>query len=210
MFTVVALCVGVFLILNTRELVSNQSIVENRNPSELKGGTAGNNSRADDVSQRQPPVTALIWNVGWNSQTLYLIGGIALIGWSLGGGWISGVAFRPHDPDFPTDDRSGVVTRVERPDGSELYIECFGRPDGIPIILTHGWGLDSREWIFARRELANRCRVIVWDLPELPIHRCRVSAPIIVAGAATAPQFGGQVALKSAMPCWGASASMPG
>ena len=57
--------------------------------------------------------------------------------------------------------------RLRRPDGSELQIEFYGPEDGPPIILTHGWGLDSREWNYLKRDLSGVFRLIVWDEPGL-------------------------------------------
>ncbi|HYW21092.1 MAG TPA: alpha/beta hydrolase, partial [Nodularia sp. (in: cyanobacteria)] len=39
--------------------------------------------------------------------------------------------------------------------------------DGQPIILSHGWGPNSTIWYYAKRQLSDRFRVIVWDLPGL-------------------------------------------
>ena len=39
--------------------------------------------------------------------------------------------------------------------------------DGTPIVLTHGWGLDSREWNYLKRDLAKDFRLVVWDEPGL-------------------------------------------
>src|SRR5258708_35928602 len=57
--------------------------------------------------------------------------------------------------------------RLTRPDGSELRIECYGREDAPPIILTHGWGANSTEWDYLKKELSDEFRLIVWDLPGL-------------------------------------------
>ena len=57
--------------------------------------------------------------------------------------------------------------RLRRPDGSELQIEFYGPEDGTPIVLTHGWGLNSREWNYLKRDLSDRFRLIVWDEPGL-------------------------------------------
>ncbi len=51
--------------------------------------------------------------------------------------------------------------------GSKLYVEMHG-PEGAPIILfTHGWGLDSTVWSYAKADLAGRFRLVLWDLPGL-------------------------------------------
>ncbi len=57
--------------------------------------------------------------------------------------------------------------RLRRPDGSELQIEFYGPEDGTPIVLTHGWGLNSCEWNYLKRDLANGFRLVVWDEPGL-------------------------------------------
>ncbi|MCW1912938.1 alpha/beta hydrolase [Luteolibacter sp. GHJ8] len=56
---------------------------------------------------------------------------------------------------------------VERPDGSQLRIYCYGDPDGEPLVATHGWGLSSEAWNYLKREIPHGCRLIVWDLPGL-------------------------------------------
>ena len=48
-----------------------------------------------------------------------------------------------------------------------MQIEFYGPEDGTPIVLTHGWGLDSREWNYLKRDLSDRFRLIVWDEPGL-------------------------------------------
>jgi pimeloyl-ACP methyl ester carboxylesterase len=48
-----------------------------------------------------------------------------------------------------------------------LQVESYGPDDAPPIILTHGWGLNSTEWYYQKRHWADRFRLIVWDLPGL-------------------------------------------
>jgi pimeloyl-ACP methyl ester carboxylesterase len=45
----------------------------------------------------------------------------------------------------------------------ELRVESYGRPDAPPIILTNGWGANSTEWDYLKKELADDFRLIVWD-----------------------------------------------
>jgi pimeloyl-ACP methyl ester carboxylesterase len=61
----------------------------------------------------------------------------------------------------------GEGRTVVGPDGSELRVETFGREGAPTLVLTHGWGLDSTVWRYARADLADRFRLIVWDLPGL-------------------------------------------
>lgn len=57
--------------------------------------------------------------------------------------------------------------RVQGVDGADLYVETLG-PTGAPtVILTHGWGMDSTIWNYAKSDLSRRFRVVTWDLPGL-------------------------------------------
>jgi len=68
---------------------------------------------------------------------------------------------------FPGAQRAGKPHTINRPNGSRLYVEVFGREQGPTIVLTHGWSLDRTAWHYAERELAAQFRVVVWDLPGL-------------------------------------------
>ena len=59
------------------------------------------------------------------------------------------------------------VMRLHAPDGSELQVKFYGPEDAQPIILSHGWGLNSDEWNYLKRDLAREFRLIVWDEPGL-------------------------------------------
>ena len=69
---------------------------------------------------------------------------------------------------LPKKSREGAtISQLGRPDGSQLRVECYGREDAPPIILTHGWGANSTEWDYLKKELSDEFRLIVWDLPGL-------------------------------------------
>jgi pimeloyl-ACP methyl ester carboxylesterase len=92
--------------------------------------------------------------------------GLGLLAWSLVGRWpITWLLAKP-DSD-PTRPQRGDHQMIVSPTGSTLYVEISGPADAPPVILTHGWGLDSTIWYYLRRDLAKRFRVIVWDLPGL-------------------------------------------
>ena len=97
----------------------------------------------------------------------YLIGGSAMVLWSFAGRFISLPLLRRKGVDDPKLMRTGTVQRVRRPDGSVLQVEFYGPEDGQPIILSHGWGPNSAVWYYAKRQLSDRFRVIVWDLAGL-------------------------------------------
>lgn len=95
---------------------------------------------------------------------LYL--GIGILVWSFLG-FLPILLFHRPGRDEPSPLRSNRVQRLFRPDGSEIQVEFYG-PDRAPtLILTHGWGPDSTVWYYAKKQLADQFRVVVWDLPGL-------------------------------------------
>ena len=46
-------------------------------------------------------------------------------------------------------------------------MEEHGAPDAPPLVLVHGWAMDSTIWFYLKRDLAKRFHVICWDLPGL-------------------------------------------
>lgn len=107
------------------------------------------------------------WYIGELEGMPYLLGGLGMILWSFGGRFISLPLFRRAGRDEPKRIRSETVQRLRRPDGTVLQVEFYGPEDGQPIILSHGWGPNSTVWYYAKRQLSDRFRVIVWDLPGL-------------------------------------------
>ena len=67
----------------------------------------------------------------------------------------------------PTSAVRGRGTMTPGVNGTRLYIEELGSPNAPPIILIHGWAMDSTIWFYAKRELAKNFRVICWDLPGM-------------------------------------------
>lgn len=94
--------------------------------------------------------------------------GLGLLAWSFLGRLLV-TPLIAHGDDEPTWPERGVgeVRTLQSPSGASLYVELLGPTDGPTVILTHGWGLDSTIWFYAKRELSRRFRVIVWDLPGL-------------------------------------------
>ena len=113
-------------------------------------------------------------NFGSNEETTVFAVAIILALIALAGGTIVKGILRltsrgkgDADADPRTAPNATSQQRLRRPDGSELQIEFYGPEDGTPIVLTHGWGLDSREWNYLKRDLSDRFRLIVWDEPGL-------------------------------------------
>jgi pimeloyl-ACP methyl ester carboxylesterase len=111
---------------------------------------------------------------GWNEETMLFAAAIFLVLLALTGGPLIKAILRltsgkkaGADTDPRLSPKPASRQRLHRPDGSELQIEFYGPEDGIPIVLTHGWGLHGAEWNYLKRELSDHFRLIVWDLPGL-------------------------------------------
>lgn len=92
--------------------------------------------------------------------------GLGLLAWSFFGRLIVTPLLARGDK-VPSRPERGEGRSLTGASGAELYVETHGPADGPPIVLTHGWGLDSTIWSYAKRDLAQRHRLILWDLPGL-------------------------------------------
>ena len=115
-------------------------------------------------------------HIGNNHETFLLAVAVGLLLWVLAGGVIVRGILSLFTQARGSTDREALPKRsrqetrecrLSRPDGSELRIERYGREDAPPIILTHGWGANSTEWNYLKKELAGDFQLIVWDLPGL-------------------------------------------
>jgi pimeloyl-ACP methyl ester carboxylesterase len=59
------------------------------------------------------------------------------------------------------------ILRLERPDGTVLSVATYGPPDAPALVLSHGAGTTATSWYYAQKQLADRFRLIAWDLPGL-------------------------------------------
>ncbi len=57
------------------------------------------------------------------------------------------------------------MSRVSRVDVDGLSIAYRQRGEGPPLVLLHGWPLDSREWLRQLDSLSDDFRVVAWDAP---------------------------------------------
>jgi pimeloyl-ACP methyl ester carboxylesterase len=111
---------------------------------------------------------------GSNEETAMFAAAAALLLIALFGGAIVRMILRltsgdksSKGDDARTSPKAVREETLRRPDGSELHVQLFGPEDGVPIVLSHGWGLHGAEWNYLKRELADRFRLIVWDEPGL-------------------------------------------
>jgi pimeloyl-ACP methyl ester carboxylesterase len=119
--------------------------------------------------------------------------GLALLAWSLSGRWVVTLLVARSDSDATFAKRGqGEVRVLAGAGGADLYTETLG-PVGAPVvILTHGWGLDSTIWNYAKRDLQS-CRVIVWDLPGLG------KSTRVEDGGVSLPNFAANLAVVMAL-----------
>jgi len=96
----------------------------------------------------------------------WLILGLVMLLWSCLG-FLPILLLRRPGSDEPKPIRSNRVQQLVRPDGSEIHIEFYGPDQGPTLVLTHGWGPDSLVWYYAKKQLSDQFRIIVWDLPGL-------------------------------------------
>ena len=94
--------------------------------------------------------------------------GAGLLAWSAFGRLLV-TPLITHAEETPTrpERQGGEARTLAAAGGGSLHVELLGPADAPPIVFTHGWGLDSTIWYYAKRDLARRFRVIVWDLPGL-------------------------------------------
>lgn len=109
--------------------------------------------------------------------------GSALLAWSFLGRFVMPSLLARPDKDPMRLERGGGQV-LDSPSGAKLYVETYGPAIAQPIILTHGWSLDSTIWFYAKRYLAKRFRVIVWDLPGLGRSKRAAGGKIDMAGFA--------------------------
>ena len=107
------------------------------------------------------------WYTGALVGTVYLMSGVGMALWALVGRWVALLLLGRREADSPTTERPGEAVELSRPDGTRLRVERYGRSEGPTVVLSHGWGMESTEWQYARRALEARYRVLVWDLRGL-------------------------------------------
>lgn len=115
----------------------------------------------------------------WASGETHFVDGVAAIEhdewrlwWALGlGAWsfagrylVLSLLARPGGPQFARADNHAAL---EAAGGARIHTETAGRADRPTLVLTHGWGMDASIWTPIRQALADRFRIVLWDLPGL-------------------------------------------
>ena len=105
---------------------------------------------AEAFDQPEPGDGRLWWGLGLLAWSL--LGRLPLLV-ILGRGGRRAEAARPDGVDAPGAD------------GARLRVQMEGSAEGPILVLTHGWGFNSRIWAEARRDLSDRFGLATWDLP---------------------------------------------
>jgi len=92
--------------------------------------------------------------------------GVGLLAWSFLGRSVVVPLLARRDVR-PTSAKHGAGQLIASPTGSSIFVETMGPARAPLIIFTHGWGMDSTYWHYARQDLADRFRLVLWDLPGL-------------------------------------------
>ncbi len=114
---------------------------------------------------KRRPIEVRKW---WRESAILapLIAGAALVLFTFAGGPLIQLAY-PAGPDEPQAMRTGTPKELTMSDGARIHAELYG-PAGAPALLfTHGWGTNSTEWYYAKKQLGDKFRLILWDLPGL-------------------------------------------
>ena len=91
-------------------------------------------------------------HIGYNRETLLLLVAACLLFLVLAGGLIVrsilSLLTKAKNPDGVSQlskksQEGATISQLDRPDGSQLRVECYGKGGAPPIILTHGWGANS-------------------------------------------------------------------
>jgi pimeloyl-ACP methyl ester carboxylesterase len=106
------------------------------------------------------------WWQGAIVSTAVLVAGIAMLVVTLLGRFIV-LAFHRGGKDDPSWVHDVESVRIERPDGTVLHVEMSGPEGAVPVVLTHGWGVDNRAFYYTKRALSMQHRVVAWDLRGL-------------------------------------------
>jgi pimeloyl-ACP methyl ester carboxylesterase len=69
--------------------------------------------------------------------------------------------------DEPPRVATATATTIRGASGADLAVAHYGPRDAPTLILTHGWGADRRDWVYAIAAMPQRFHVVVWDLPGL-------------------------------------------
>jgi pimeloyl-ACP methyl ester carboxylesterase len=104
------------------------------------------------------------WKPRWDWPTLMLgLGLVSFIFTLLGRSLRALLRSSNQTKPMPSMPR-GYSEKLNRPDGTILHVEIFEREGPQTVILTHGWSMNSKEWIFLIGSLHQKYRVIIWDL----------------------------------------------
>ena len=116
---------GVYLLkhwYDNREIVIDRPaalVVREQDPADFNAAPKPADQRRV-VGQTADGRAIVWWTFGWNRETAFLLGGLGLMLWSLGGSFFVPSVLRHPGPDEPAISRgTGEVRRIKRDDGTD-------------------------------------------------------------------------------------------
>jgi pimeloyl-ACP methyl ester carboxylesterase len=117
---------------------------------------------ASRIVERQPAELRISTEAWW-----WMAGVLGLLGLSFGGHWPVHWLLGNQSGPEPEQLQPTQQLFIDRPDGSRLYVQIYGNNSAPTLLLTHGWSLNVSTWDYIKRRLAERFRLVMWDLPGL-------------------------------------------
>jgi pimeloyl-ACP methyl ester carboxylesterase len=96
-----------------------------------------------------------------------MAGTLGLLGLSFGGRWPVHWLLGNQSGPVPEHLQPTHQRYIDRTDGSRLHVQIYGSDTAPTLLLTHGWSLNVSSWDYLKRRLAERFRLVMWDLPGL-------------------------------------------
>ena len=107
------------------------------------------------------------WYQGELVNDAWLAVGIGLLLLAVSGRTLVLLLFLRGGKDEPKPNHTGITETIKGSFGEEIHIEQLGSQSSRPVIMTHGWNLDSTVWYYQKKTLLEEARLIMWDLPGL-------------------------------------------
>jgi pimeloyl-ACP methyl ester carboxylesterase len=122
----------------------------------------------------------------WRLWTAIALGAFSFLGKAV----VVPLLARPDKGEKTFEDR-GAGRIVPGANGSQLYVEDIGAATLPTLILTHGWSMDSTIWHYAKKDLSQQFRLIVWDLPGLGRSKGDISLENFAQNLASLVEYSG-------------------
>lgn len=154
---------GIWLVYHWYELLPTTAVISEP----IKTEVLDLQERSVWVKELTPWERVANWRPGPDRATITLVSGTFLLLLSFLGRWL-----RPYQiligrkgdaVPHPVGESHSIPGRK----GSTLHLTSYGSSNLPTLILTHGWGMNHKEWDYLIHDLMDKYRIIAWDLPGL-------------------------------------------